>query len=230
MDDWFADDRTTLPEELAGRIKPELAPGERLLWAARSRSGLRSWTISLANWLWMVLSGLVAFLGLGAGCLGLLGKMLQEPAAVALIIGEIAFTVFLASSGLAVHTWVMNRGWGLGLPATIYALTDLRAIVWRPDAGRGGLEIFSFPPGTFRQVHRRENPDGSGDVILSPVVGLNLMSDPPKGFEGVADVARVERLVRDTLLNEPVEDPIPVHHPLRGPRRWEAGQVDAGGG
>jgi hypothetical protein len=227
MDDWFADDGAALPEEFAARIKPELDPGERLLWAARSRPWLRSWTISLANWLWIAVSGLIAFLGLGTG-FGLFGQTLREAPSVAVIIGELAVPFFLGSCAFAIHSWIMNRGWGLGKLPTIYALTDLRAIIWRPDPQRGGLEIFSFAPGTFRQVHRRENPDGTGDVTFFPIVGFNPMAVRQRGFEGVAEVIRVEGLVRATLLDEPAVEPIPQHQ-IRGPRRWEAGPVDAGG-
>jgi hypothetical protein len=229
MDDWFADDGSTLAEELAARIKPELAPGERLLWAARSRSELSSGPISLANWLCIVVSGLVAFLGIGTG-LGMFGQTLKDSSSVAIMLGDLAVPFFLGSCAFAVHAWVTNLGWGQEKPATIYALTDSRAIVWRPEPKRGGFEIFTLPPGSFRQVHRHERPDGSGDVTFSHLEGFSGMPEPPKGFQGVADVARVEALIRAGLLVKPTEGPPTVELPPFGLRRREAGQVDAGGG
>ncbi len=41
MDDWSPPEPDDLPEELIHLVKPELQPGERLLWASAARRDAR---------------------------------------------------------------------------------------------------------------------------------------------------------------------------------------------
>ena len=90
----------------------------------------------------------------------------------------------------------------------LYALTDSRAIIWEPLPKTDAVTVHTFPKGTIRGEHvrRLQFPDGSGDILFRNAYEV------PKGFFGVADVRRVEELIRRFLLApEPSPNPEPSY-------------------
>lgn len=197
-----------LPDDLRALVKSELRPGERLLWAARAvrppsdTPGFQGNGTGLA---WFVGSAGVA-LGSLAYILGAFGP----PSEVAVILIKLlAFMSGVVASGIAIGlaTMLAGRASARRRAALVaYALTDARAILWRPRHGTQAVEIYTFPARSLASIHRAEFPDGSGDVIFG--------DDSPdwitQGFLGVAEVRRVEALAREHLL-----DPSPARRPRR---------------
>jgi hypothetical protein len=81
---------------------------------------------------------------------------------------------------------------------TVYVLTDRRAIVLR-TVFFGGLNVRSFEAATLTDLQRKQNRDGSGDLIFARDLhstnrGTKYTLDI--GFVAVRDVQNVENLVR----------------------------------
>jgi hypothetical protein len=199
MDDRTFFDPDKFPEDLHEVIKPELAPGERLLWAGRAN--MRGWLGSsglLALVIWAA-GFLVVSAVCFAGLFGALGRRFAAIDGATAIIGVISGIIgFLILIGTLAR--LVSEGAGRALvKKRCYALTDRRAIVWNPRPGSKAVEVYSIPRGRIKDVHRAEYPDGSGDVIFA-------LQDPgydesqSGGFLGVAEVRRVEDLVRRVLI------------------------------
>jgi hypothetical protein len=191
-----------IPDDLIARVKPELRPGERLVWAGRP---VRVPPVSAENLSW------------AAGCLGL-GYLLTafflslffgvaatwiEPLEIYKGLGSI----FAALSGFATICWT-----GGGISDLIerrrarresYALTDQRALLWQPGESRGAMQFFSHDRGHFDRIHREERPDGSGDLHFNN--SLNRYNPGPRRFREIADVKRVEALARQYVIREAPE-------------------------
>lgn len=208
-------DGDELSEELQGLVKPELAPGERLLWAARSgvSSPFHERRPVLVSCLWA--TGLFI---ISAGCFMLAFVLMPIPQKDKL--GNALAVVGVASGGIgvlvAVHaitTWLQHGTERQRLAARVYAITDRRAIIWCPHGKSGAVKVHTLPRGSIKldQVYRIQYPDGSGDVILRPPLSADevLMGaelELPTGFTGITDVRRVEELVRRVLV-EPGPQP-----------------------
>ncbi len=192
-----------LPEEMHGRIKSELVPGERVLWAGRAiarpvKPGcgyLAGGGIALT---------LFFFGGLAlAAALGVLPRLRsREPDDffTGIICSGIgAFVVFAMFA-----TWRSKKAEQARTARQLYSVTDRRAIIWKPAISTDALEIHSIGRGRIETVHRIEYPDGSGDVVFNfpggpPVNHPDYIPDSIR-FKGIPEVRRVEDLVRRTLL------------------------------
>jgi hypothetical protein len=199
MDDRSLFDPNELPEDLHEVIKPELAPGERLLWADRANARASGRASS-------PLLGFVraaGFLMISAGCFaaffGLLGQRFHviegATGMFGMIAGIIGFLILIGTLG----GWI-SEGLGRALvKRRCYALTDRRAIVWNLRSGSRAVEVHSFHRGRVKDVRRVEYPDGSGDVIFA--LNEARYDEVESGrFVGVAEVRRVEDLVRKVLI------------------------------
>ena len=194
------DDRPT-PEadELPLLVKPELQPGERLLWAARAQRKLPGEAIKVIGPSIFTFTSLaLCFLAFYAS-FGPTRPQLLSIEPVLLSIGAITMFTGLISGVLTVYCvadqW-LTRG---RFVAKLYALTDRRAIIWIPQKPSNAIEVHSFARGTIKDIHRLEYPDGSGSVRFGPI--LDGYHNSPMGFEGVADVRFVEDLSRRTLID-----------------------------
>lgn len=196
-------DGDELSEELQGLIKPELAPGERLLWAARSRArspfGDRAplmvgclWTAGFFLVCVVCLVPVITLTPLPQkqnldGILGLVG----------VLSGAIGLFVLIGTVSVLIRKGIERQQ----LASRVYALTDRRAIIWCPQGGSTGVKVHTLSRGSISasDIHRIQYPDGSGDVIVQ--------YGDPTGFTGVSDVRRVEELVRRFLVVDPGPEP-----------------------
>jgi hypothetical protein len=178
------------------RVKAELDADERLLWLGRptplsaplGRGTATIATIDAVAWI----IGIACVASSVSGGWRLDNAM--AAAAPALFIGGFLSVALLLF-------FLCRRSERTRLRGTLYALTDRRAIIWRPSGRTGGVEVHSVARGGVKRVHRVEYPDGSGDVIFQqPTEGE--VHWPPTGFEKVPEVVRVERLVREALLSD----------------------------
>jgi hypothetical protein len=203
MDDRSAPEPVDLPEDLIHLVKPELQPGERLLWASHAGAGSPS-TISWPSWsLWIWFFGIIA---IGLGCFAALPssakghlegtEVLLATVAILSAVVAILFVVgFFGSVAGKLTERKIAR-------AQSYALTDRRAMIWVPQPGqwvpRAGraVSVHTFQRGTIKgeDLHRVQYPDGSGDVLF------RVSYQQPSGFLGIADVRRIEELVRRFLV------------------------------
>ena len=181
-------------EYLQGLTKPELTPGERLVWVSESRGGSRG-PHAVAV---MLIVALISFIA-GLVVLGLAWlSSFDALASYGIVLILLAF--FLACFAvlgriLRVAQWRMgprNRR------RRVYALTDRRAIIWLPLAWSKAVEIRSYPRGSIRpeSIRRIQLPDGSGDFLFLPA------HQEPTGFRGVANVRQVDELFRRYLVTE----------------------------
>ena len=191
------DDTTTvmLDDEVISLIKPVLAPGEKLLWVGKpvvrsqDHTGMRVWSISFVA---------VALLALSCGVLTATWKPSSDLLAHAIQVAFVITLIVLAILIGAVLTYFKNR-WVKRRAASrrTFALTDDRAILWQREKQSKAVRVITIPAHSIGSVHRKENADGSGDVIFSG----NLANLEFCGFLGIVDVRHVEALARATLVN-----------------------------
>lgn len=183
-----------IPEELLAAIKSELAPDERLLWIDQARrrggEGRSGWITAI---IWALGCGVVS-----AVCTALaiqprsVGSLSETAAIVGLLSGIIGFFILVGM----LTCWLSGLGERWAQRAVLYALTDRRAIIRRPQAGTRGVMVESIERGGVQSIHRVEYPDGSGGVFLQgakPGAGVTTL-------DRVADVRRVEALAKRILM------------------------------
>lgn len=183
-----------VPEELLATIKSELEPDERLLWIDQARrrgvEGKSGWITAI---IWALACGIVS-----AVCVALaiqpksIGSLAETAAVVGLLSGIIGFFILVGM----LTNWLSGSSERWAQRAVLYALTDRRAIMRRPQVGTRGVKVESIERGGVQSIRRVEYPDGSGDIVLQ---GTKLGSGIT-GFDRVADVRRVEELAKRILL------------------------------
>jgi hypothetical protein len=206
MDGPSAHDPGSIDDELSdglrARVKAELEPGERLLWAARPF--LRHEPLS-GGFLAGVLIAIVLSVAGGLSFVKFFQDPLQQlkgllTLGLMLGIGDVVLILGLVSSRL--H----KRYERARMAGTLYALTDRRAIIWTPESSSGAFKVVTIPRGAVSGVHRVQYPDGSGDVLFKAKGSVFQYDEEywgPSGFLGVAEVRRVEEQVRRTLVDSP---------------------------
>jgi hypothetical protein len=186
-------DQNELTEAMQARLREELAPGERVVWAARPLPGALGPGCGIKT---------VAILGVvpaaaGAGLLLWAVERRQADERVAFGAGLLVMGLIL----LALMAWA-NRVARRAREGTFYVLTDRRAITWVPELGNQ-VAVRSYYPRDLSGMHRKEDPDGGGSVILAEISMAGQQGVPalqPRGFLGIGRVREVEQLVKDTLL------------------------------
>ena len=185
-----------LPEELISFVKPELQPGERLLWASRADRAAtprrRGGHAVAGTWA-------VGLMAVGLACV-VLSTRPDPPirqAEAALVTFGIVFGFVGSIIGFFTIASLASTARARRLRSRrIYALTDRRAILWTPVAGSDAVTVHVYPRGSIKpgQIERTQFPDGSGTLALGG--GYSAHGN----FEGIADVRRVEELVRRFLV------------------------------
>jgi len=87
---------------------------------------------------------------------------------------------------------------------SIYVLTDKRAIVIR-GTWRGSITVRSFERERLTDLQRKQNADGSGDLIFARDVRRDSDGDrysTDVGFLGIRDVKNVEDMVRSLVKRD----------------------------
>lgn len=183
-------------DELRESIKPELEPGERLLWA--SRPGPRALKKSQGGYLgivvWAIGMLILCVICLTGGLFG--GRRFETLSGILLFFGVCCGVVsFLIVIGI-LSTLASGRPIRSSLTNQVYAISDQRVIWKTTDPKTQAVTINSFHRGTIKpeHLHRIQYPDGSGDVLF------HESFHQPTGFLDVADVRRVEGLIRRFLI------------------------------
>ena len=183
-----------LDYEWMARIKVELAPGERLLWAGPA--GLASLPpFAWRTWgIWLI--GLVAIGPLAvvarSGVLGPSVRRFSEPWLANVSLGCLFFYAVTLFQSLK-ETYD-DRRTRRGL---VYALTDRRAIRWEQSPRSRGVAVSTLAGRSIGSVRRVEYSGDVGDVEFVANVPLGEF----RGFLGVRDVRRVESIAREILVN-----------------------------
>ncbi len=184
-----------MAEDLRARVKAELEPGERLIWAARSSpppppmAAYFVWT-AIALFLFMIGTVMIAiaqsrsrwFERDNPTPLGVMMDIVSLPILAGVIAG-----------------WISKRSAWLRQANACYAITDRRAISWIPEPGEDGIRVHSLPRGQIRDVTRVERLDGSGSLEFA------LAQESPDFylshhvFKFIPQVRRVEQIVRHNL-------------------------------
>ena len=206
-----------LPDDLRARIKAELDPGERLLWAAQAAprparagegsggmSGRRAAVSFGALGLSLFAAG-AALSMRGHGPQFEVSHVIYEAPGLLAAAGLGAGGIALFLAGFVVAGRSVQRIEEVRLARNLYALTDRRAILWSPVQRSDALEVYSYPRDKIIGVHRVEFPDGFGDVALKLDTGRSPYFWGPTRFHGIAGVRDVEGLVRRVYLEAPSE-------------------------
>ncbi|MEO6807938.1 MAG: hypothetical protein ABI353_02365 [Isosphaeraceae bacterium] len=191
-------DLDDLPDDLRGRIKAELVPGERLLWAAQA---IPRQSESLGCYLFGGLLALAAIIVSSLALSAYFGFEIHSNTrtdhllSLALAMGLGGFVIVLSM----IFCWWIDWAEVRKTANKLYAMTDRRAIIWVPSEHAGAVEVHSISARMVGKIHRVENTDGSGDVMFTGRADGPYLN--PWGFDGVANVRRVEDLVRQILVN-----------------------------
>lgn len=180
----------------------EMDPGERLLWAGcqnPSRALLPSiplvlfgipWTGFSLFWIFMASGGF----GQSSGGPGIIFSLFGLPF---VLIG-----LLLLSSPY----WIYRAA-----ARTVCAISDRRLLIIRAGSTR---KIQSYTARDISNLERREQPDGSGDLIFARRYYTSTDSDGFRsnntqniGFFGIPDVRNVERIIRENLMRETALSP-----------------------
>jgi hypothetical protein len=178
-------------------------PGEGLIWAARSRTVRpSSWTGAVTASLWVLGSLVVASLAFAA-FYGVFGTRILKVDVFLAVIGIVSGFVsvmsviaLLSFVGTALGERNLDRG-------TTYAMSDRRVILWRTNPDTKGVEIYSFPRGSFKNLSRVEYPDGTGDVNFA--LAQPHPPGTPSSMVGIPDVRQVEHHIRRLFMVDPAE-------------------------
>lgn len=197
-----------LPDELDARVRSELAHGEQLLWVGQPRPSRFArmtipivlfgipWTGFAIFWTTMASWGLWGNAG-GAQNVG--------PG----FLFSICFPLFglpfilIGLGMLSSPFWARRRA-----KRTCYAVTNRRAILLAAGAFRG-VEVRSYRPADLTKMFRRENADGSGDIVFEEITQVRSTRDSSsttrtqeRGFLGIENVREIEELLRKALLSD----------------------------
>jgi hypothetical protein len=186
-----------------GRVAVELAPGERVVWTGFPvvPPPLRPFwpAVCLAT---AAVSCAVAFVAFKTLAL--------DPGAHNALLNPIGYSGYaLAVVALAALYIVVSRRNRLRRKRanTLYALTDRRALSWRPAPESEALIVDTAPLAAVRDVKRSERPDGTGDLTLMGTAPAPLADRwGPFRFEGLAEVRQIDGQIR-MVLGLPVPKP-----------------------
>jgi hypothetical protein len=164
-----------LPESLSSAVLDEVGD-ERLLWVGRPR--FRDMVIG---------ASIVGALTFSVGVFCLFDRRPDSGVAgsVSLISSLIAFVYafFIATTSRR----------------TVYCVTTARALILEIGFSR---RISSFSRDLIAGLERRERADGSGTLVFDAGELGNTIGFNRNGFYGIDNVAEVERLIRDHILDK----------------------------
>ncbi len=153
-----------LPAELRESLEKELEPGERVMWVGQPSLKQGDWKSAAMVWIgleWTVIAILFTLASVLSVVVG----------------GAPICFAFSGLPSILIGIWVITGPSRMRrfLRNTVYAVTDLRAIVI--EQGNRDKNVRSFVGKQLTKVFRVEKPDGSGDVILSEATHLDTGFD-----------------------------------------------------
>lgn len=179
-----------IPFDLQGKIDSELAGGEYLVWSGQplpGRYARRAIPVALFGLVWTMftvlwMTGVIRSTS-GAGGPGTSGSY-----------RALGVVFLLAGLGmLSSPYWTRRKARRIA-----YILTDRRAIII-VQKQLGGAIVRSFEPGQLTDLRRRENTDGSGDLVFTRDVNRDRRGDvryTNVGFLAIRNVKSAEEKVR----------------------------------
>jgi len=191
-------------------IKPELLPGETVVWSGRPISRQRVAMKSLPQGL----SGIVFVAGATAWMVGVSLQGLGKAHLVRVVRPFERQNVALAAfAGLLMlppgFVMLLAPYWAWRKAGRLhYLLTDRRAIVLELGTA-DGIVIHSFPAEKLPSIAVEESKDGSGDLVFERRSTMVRGMTVSFGFIAVEKVREVGDLVTKTLkLRKPVKPPL----------------------
>ena len=186
-----------LSDELRARIKRELEPAERVLWAARCDAPVEPFGPGF------YIGGALAIFFLGMGLfLIAASRISRHSASESTLGGGLACLGFacLPITGL-IAGWNGRCNNRRRMANTLDAATDRRVIIWIPEPKGDAVRVQTLGRGQFKNLVRIERPDGSGTIEFH---GMREEVDfgyfHAFTFAGIPDVRRVEYIVRNNLM------------------------------
>jgi hypothetical protein len=186
-----------LSEDVRARVKSELEPGERVLWAAQSNPPVEPHSLGY-NFVCMIT--LILF---GTGL-----YFITPPRAGPIAAGDSTIgsgIVLLVIDGLFIFGLIGSlngrRSARRQMTNTCYAVTDRRVIIWVPEPKGDAVRVQALERGQFKHLVRIERTDGSGTLEFSAAP-----RDADFGYyhrfvlANIPEVRRVEQIVRSNLM------------------------------
>ncbi len=192
------DFESRLDDDRRARIKAELEPGERLLWAASSDPPPEGF-----GWGYLLFGVIAAFLLLlGTTALAdAFGRFGRRPPEQSTMVGALAFYGFTGAIVIALFAnLIRSRAQRRAAANVFYAVTDRRTISWIPDVAAGGVRVRSLPRSQIVDLMRVERSDGSGTVEFVCSETASRYNFRSNEFKDIADVHRVEQIIRKNLI------------------------------
>lgn len=197
-----------LPDDLDARVRSELENGEQLLWVGQPRPGRfvrQTLPVVLFGIPWTAFALLWTGMATWGALWGNAGAQQAGPGidfSICFPLWGIPF-ILIGLGMLSSPLWARREA-----KRTCYALTDRRVILFEADVFRS-IEVRSYRPAALTKMFRRENADGSGDLVFEEITQWHranhrgrITSIQAHGFLGIDNVREIEKLVRKALLSE----------------------------
>ncbi|MFI5460066.1 MAG: hypothetical protein ACHRXM_32000 [Isosphaerales bacterium] len=189
-----------LTDDLRARVKSELEPGERLLWAARSDPPIQP--VGAGFYACSAITLLLIGVALGFSVLGYTDAQghdhVGDQSAISVGLTFLGWScVFVIGLVLVWRSRVREHRRKANV---CYAITDRRAIIWAPEPKGDAIRVQAVARGQVKNVVRLERPDGSGSLEFSGDRGDFAFAWPPFGFKHIPEVRRVEQIIRNNLI------------------------------
>jgi hypothetical protein len=195
LDDDLARD---MNDELRARVKSELEPGERVLWAGRSfpplkRPGLANYLVGAAAMALLIFGAINLAHAIGHP------RGFTDDGSIALgstfcVIGTLLTLGVIGSRYSRRKERIRDAG-------VCYAVTDRRIIIWAPEEDPDGVRVSTMPGAQIGHIERIQRTDGSGDLeFYRPGDGNYRFGQV--GFKHIPEVRRVEQIVRNNLMTD----------------------------
>jgi len=201
-DDPF-EDHEDLPDWFVDLIKAELSKKENIVWIGRPSMRV----IQAQAWIAMPI-GLVLIVG-AIVALIFSGTVTEFGLFLGLLLGGLF--ILLIGSAFTAAPWLVSL---TGKYRAVYVLTTRRALIWEAVTRMRNEEMFSsYLVPQLVKMERRESAlvKGAGDLVFGERIvvrssggssGGTRREKQPVGFLKMDDVRTVEKMIRETLLDE----------------------------